>query len=292
MNMILLTLILIPCGAGVASLVLAKKSLLLQGVFALGATLINLFLTISLFKQNLTLVLPWAGLGLEFSLRLYHFSAFIILSISVFGFLIALYSIVSMKGKRFLNQFYGYFLITLAMAIGAVLANNLVIMLFFWEALLLTLFGFIAIGNKNAFKTATKAFVIVGISDLCLMVGIGLTGHIAGTLTMSEIHLPLGGLSSLAFVLMMIGAISKGGSMPFHSWIPDAATDAPLPFMALIPGCLEKLLGIYLLTRISLDMFQMDAHSGLSTLMMTIGALTIVLAVMMALIQKDYKRLV
>jgi hypothetical protein len=38
----------------------------------------------------------------------------------------------------------------------------------------------------------------------------------------------------------MIGAIAKSGSMPFHSWIPDAALDAPLPFMAIIPGALEK----------------------------------------------------
>ncbi len=43
--------------------------------------------------------------------------------------------------------------------------------------------------------------------------------------------------------------------MPFHSWIPDAAVDAPLPFMAFVPAALEKLLGIYLLARISLDIF-------------------------------------
>jgi len=79
--------------------------------------------------------------------------------------------------------------------------------------------------------------------------------------------------------------------MPFHSWIPDAAIDAPLPFMALIPAAFEKLLGIYFLTRISLDLFKLTTGSWLSVLLMIIGSITIVLAVMMALIQKDYKKL-
>jgi formate hydrogenlyase subunit 3/multisubunit Na+/H+ antiporter MnhD subunit len=90
---------------------------------------------------------------------------------------------------------------------------------------------------------------------------------------------------------LMIGAISKAGSMPFHSWIPDAAIDAPLPFMAFLPAALEKLLGIYFLARISLDMFQLAPDSGLSIMLMSIGVVTILLAVMMALIQKDYKKL-
>jgi NADH-quinone oxidoreductase subunit L len=164
-------------------------------------------------------------------------------------------------------------------------------MLLFWEGLLLTQYGMIIIGGRNAFRTATKAFIIIGITDLCMMAGIILTGHIAGTLAMSKINLPLGGLASFAFILLMIGAISKGGCMPFHSWIPNAAIDAPLPFMALVPAAFEKLLGIYLLTRICLDMFQLTVHSWLSTLLMVIGAVTIIFAVMMALIQKNYKRL-
>jgi NADH-quinone oxidoreductase subunit L len=123
------------------------------------------------------------------------------------------------------------------------------------------------------------------------MIGIALTYYISGTLTMSQIHLPLTALGATAFLFMMVGAISKAGSMPFHSWIPDAAVDAPLPFMAFLPASLEKLLGIYLLARISLDMFQLHPGSWVSTVMMIVGAVTILLAVAMALIQKDFKRL-
>lgn len=288
---ILLLPIIIPLLGSLLALLTPKKSGALKEGISLIAVLLNLVVTFCLFKSNLYYTLPWAGFGLEFSLRLYHFSAFIISASAFFGFLIMFYSVVFMRGKQFLNQFYAYFLITLAFINGAVLADNLVIMLFFWEGSLAALFGLIAIGGKGAFKTATKAFIILGITDLCLMFGIALTGQLAGTLTISNINLPLNLLGSLAFILLMVGAISKAGSMPFHSWIPDAAIDSPLPFMAFMPAALEKLLGIYFLTRISLDLFKLNPHTWISIMLMTLGSITIILAVMMALIQKDYKKL-
>jgi len=99
------------------------------------------------------------------------------------------------------------------------------------------------------------------------------------------------GIGGGAFVLMMIGALGKAGAMPFHSWIPDAALDAPLPFMAILPASIEKLLGIYFLARISLDLFTLVPGGWVSVLLMTVGAVTIILAVLMALVQTDYKRL-
>ena len=288
---IILLPIAIPFVAGVLTLLIPQRLRGVKETIALIATAATLLLSIKLFKQDITWSVPWVGFGIEITLRLYHFSAFLVLAISAFAFLFVLYSCSFMRDRPHPNQFYCYLLITAAMAIGAVLADNLVLMLFFWEGLLLTLFGLIAIGRPGAFKTAIKAFIIIGICDLCMMMGIGLTGYLAGTMTISKISLPLDSLGCLAFVLLMIGAISKGGSMPFHSWIPDAAVDAPVPFMAFLPASLEKLLGIYFLTRISLDMFKLDAGSWISTLLMVIGAVTILLAVMMALVQKDYKRL-
>jgi NADH-quinone oxidoreductase subunit L len=288
---ILLLPIIIPLFAAVLILAVRQRFGGFREAVSLAATGLTLIIAVALFKQELTYSLGWAGFGMEFILRLYHFSAFILLATAMFAFLITLYCCSFMQGKNYLNQFYSYLLISVAMVSGAVLADNLVLMLFFWEGLLLTLFGLIALGGKEAFKTATKAFIIVGVSDLCLMIGIGIVWYLTGTLTISKIGVPLNALGSTAFILLMVGAISKAGSMPFHSWIPDAAVDAPVPFMAFLPASLEKLLGIYLLARISLDMFKLTTDSWLSILLMSIGAITIVLAVMMALIQKDYKRL-
>lgn len=288
---IILLPIIIPLLGGLFVFLPLNKLRRIKEVIVLTATSATLLITIFLFNNNFTFSLPWLGLGLDFSLRLYNLSAFIILAISAIGFLVAMYSVIFMRGKEHVSQFYLYFLLTLALACGAVLADNLILMLFFWEGLLLVLFAMIAIGNKGAFKAATKAFVIVGIGDLCMMIGIALCGHLAQTYTISKIHLETSGLAAVAFILLAIGAISKAGSMPFHTWIPDAATSAPLPFMALVPAALEKLLGIYFLTRIVLDMFKLQTGSRLSILLMVIGAITILAAVMMALIQKNYKRL-
>jgi|GEM_PF-30228 NADH-quinone oxidoreductase subunit L len=236
-------------------------------------------------------LIPWSNAGILSLFRFDHFGTLMATLILIFAGLIGFYSCSFMKGKEGTGQFYFYLILTALFACGAVLANNLVIFLFFWEGLLITLFGLIYIGGRNSFQTAIKATVIIGVTDLCLMLGIGLIAKLSGTLMMSQISLPLGGLGSLAFILLMIGAIAKAGSMPFHTWIPDAATDAPLPFMALLPGALEKLLGIYFLTRITLEIFKLDPHSWVSSLLMIIGGLTIILAVLMALIQKDFKKL-
>ncbi len=288
---ILLLPILVPFIAGVFSFLIPDRLRTLRGSFVFIAALFNLLLACALFNANITYIRPWFGVGFEFSLRIYHFSAFSLLAVACFGFLTTLYCLAFLKTKSYSRLFYGYLFLTLALVNGAFLADNLLVMLFFWEGTLATLFGMIAIGQKSAFKTASKAFIIVGIADLCMMAGIALTGHLAGTLNMSVINLPLTQWGGLAFVLLMIGAIAKAGSMPFHSWIPDAAVDAPLPFMGFLPAAVEKLLGIYFLARISLDLFILTPGSWVSYMLMIIGALTIILAVMMALVQKDYKRL-
>ncbi len=297
--------ILLPIAAGCLALLFRNRQGKACAWFCTAAAAAHLAIMARLFGQDLGLSLPWAAFELQFTLqfalKLSRFSGFILLAAAGFGFLIALYSTAFMapatpgtdapRGRRRLNQFYAYFLFTLGLVNGAVLADNLIVLLFFWESLLLTLFGMIVIGHPGAFKTAVKAFIISGVADLCLLVGVGMTIHHAGTATISQIHLATGGWHSLAFIFLMIGAIAKGGCMPFHSWIPDAAVDAPLPFMALVPAALDKLLGIYFLARIALDLFALTPLSWLSPLMMTIGSVTILLAVMMALIQKDYHRL-
>jgi formate hydrogenlyase subunit 3/multisubunit Na+/H+ antiporter MnhD subunit len=282
--------ILLPVLAGLLVLLIRRPESRLRDLLAVVVTLANLVAVALLFGRDLTYGFTWGSLG-TVSLRLYRFSGFIALAIATFGFLVALFSYRFMRGRPFANQYYAYLLFTIGAAEGAVLADHLVLLLFFWEGLLGTLYGMIAIGSPGAAKTATKAFVICGITDLCLLFGVVLTGIEAKTLVMSQIHLPVASWAAVGMVFMCIGAISKGGSMPFHSWIPDAAQSAPTPFMAILPASLEKLLGIYLLARITLDFFALTPESWVSTLLMTVGAITIVLAVLMALVQKEYKRL-
>ncbi|MCX7006085.1 MAG: proton-conducting transporter membrane subunit [Kiritimatiellaeota bacterium] len=263
------------------------------GATALLGAVVNLVVAIKLFMAPAHAVhIPWTSWGLDFTLRLYPFSAFIVLAAAGFALAITLYSLPFMAKREHSGLFYFQLLLSVAFANGAALADNLILLLFFWEGLLITLYGLIAIGRPGAWKSAMKALVLVGVSDVCMMFGIALAGHYAGTMQISKMHLVLTQTGpTLAFLFLIVGATAKAGALPFHSWIPDAAVDAPLPFMALMPAAFEKLLGIYFLARITLDIFALTPGSWCSTLLMTLGAITILIAVMMALIQKDYKRL-
>ena len=283
--------LLLPALAGLVVFA-ARRVPKVREATALLAVLLNLAIAIRMFGQHATLFVPWTSWGLDFSLRLYHFSGFIVLAAAGFAVAITIYSLPFMAKREHSGLFYLQLLLSVAFANGAVLADNLILLLFFWEGLIITMYGMIVIGRPGAFKTAVKALVLVGVSDVCMMFGMALAGHLAGTLAMSQIHLALNTpVATLAFISLIIGATAKAGALPFHTWIPDAAEDAPLPFMALMPAAFEKLLGIYFLARITLDLFALTPASWLSPLLMTLGAVTILIAVMMALIQTNYKRL-
>ncbi len=288
----LLWTILLPALVAVLMALIPKGVKRVREILALAASAASLYFAFALFAaKNLNWRLPWLGGGINFELRLFHFSGFILIGLAGFLFLIALYSTAKMRDHPHIRQYYVYVFLSAALANGAVLADNFVPLVFFWEGLLATIYGLIAIGGKGAHRTALKAFIIGGFCDFCMILGIGILWAKTGTLTISQISVHPTGVLAAAFILMMIGAVGKAGAMPFHTWIPDAASDAPVAFMAFMPAAFEKLLGIYLLARLTLDVFPIEKGSHLSLLMMTIGSATIVLAVMMALIQKDFKRL-
>ena len=289
----LLLPILLPAVLAVVLLLLPRALRLVRDALAIAGAAVLLYYGFVFFAvKDLRFAVPWLGLGIDFDLRLYHFSSFILLALAGFLLLITIYTTAKMKGAPREREFVAYVFLTAAFANGAVLANNFVPLLFFWEGLLVTLYGMITIGGRpTSGRTAVKALLISGFCDFSMILGIGLLWSVAGTSTMSEISVEPTGLAAAAFVLMMIGAAGKAGAMPFHTWIPDAGVDAPVAFMAFLPAAFEKLLGIYLLARVALDFFKIRPGSALSILLMIVGAVTIVLAVLMALVQKDLKRL-
>ena len=289
----LLLPILLPAVLAVVLLLLPRALRLLRDVLAVAGAAVLLYYAFVFFSlKDLRFAVPWLGLGIDFDLRLYHFSSFILLALAGFLLLITVYATAKMKDAPRSREFMAYVFLTAAFANGAVLANNFVPLVFFWEGLLVTLYGLITIGGRpTSGRTAVKALLISGFCDFSMILGIGLLWAASGTATMSDIAVEPVGLAAAAFVLMFVGAAGKAGAMPFHTWIPDAGTDAPVTFMAFLPAAFEKLLGIYLLARISLDFFKIRPGGGLSVMMMIVGAVTIVLAVLMALIQKDLKRL-
>jgi formate hydrogenlyase subunit 3/multisubunit Na+/H+ antiporter MnhD subunit len=233
--------------------------------------------------MNLTVLYPL--------FKLDALNGFVVLAIFIFSVLIILYSLRFMKGKANPAQYYLWTVLTSLASIGAALANNLILLLVLWGFLGLSLFLLINMGGKDSDKAAKKTFIIVGGSDCLMLLGIAVIYYLSGTFQMDKIQLPVGGstLTLLAFLCLAIAAFAKAGAMPFHSWIPDCAESAPVPVVAFLPASLDKLLGIYLLARIALNLFVMN--QAMNIFLMLIGAFTIVAAVMMALVQHNLKRL-
>ncbi|MDD2752194.1 MAG: proton-conducting transporter membrane subunit, partial [Candidatus Omnitrophica bacterium] len=173
---------------------------------------------------------------------------------------------------------------------GAVLANNLILLLVCWGFLGLLLYLLIGMGDSDAPKVAKKTLIIVGGTDALMILGIGIIYYFTQSLQMDKIRLELNqGILVFAYFCIASACFAKAGAMPYHSWIPDCAKSAPLPVTAYLPASLDKLLGIYLLSRLSLNLFVMN--KAVAMVLMFIGAITIIAAVMMALVQHNLKRL-
>ncbi len=278
--------ILLPTIFGLLCLIVPKKLKGFREGFALIGAFATFFLTARLFL-NKTMIHQTAGLPWFY---LDNLSRFILPAIGLFGVLIVLYSLKFMAGKKRLNEYYAYILWTIGASCGAILANNLILLLAFWGFLGLTLYLLIGIGGPQASDAAKKTLAIVGISDGLMVLGVGVLWILTDSFEMNKISIAIvGGLPILAFSALAIAALTKAGAMPFHTWIPDMAETAPIPVTAFLPACLDKLLGIYLLARMAMNLFVMN--NGVGSVLMAIGAGTIIFAVMMALIQHDMKRL-
>jgi len=220
-----------------------------------------------------------------------NLSIFVGIFIGIFFLLITIYSFGFMRQKKRLIHYYSYLILTFISSLGAVFSNNFILFMVFWGFLGLLLYLLIGFGQtENASYTAKKAFIIIGGTDALMLLGLALVWRLTGSLQMDEISITLNTkVAVLAYMCLAAGAFAKAGVMPFHTWVPDTARDAPTPVTAFLPASLDKLLGIYFLIRISLNMFKMS--TAVNTVLMVVGSVTIVAAVMMALTQHDLKRL-
>ncbi|GAI57780.1 unnamed protein product, partial [marine sediment metagenome] len=115
----------------------------------------------------------------------------------------------------------------------------------FWGFLGLLLYLLIGFAQtENASYTAKKAFIIIGGTDALMLLGVALIWRLTGSLQMDEVSITLNTkVAVLAYMCLVAGAFAKAGAMPFHTWVPDTAEDAPTPVTAFLPASLDKLLG-------------------------------------------------
>ena len=286
-------IISLPLLTGLILFIVPEKVRIIKALVAIVVSLITFYLAftiyrdVSIFKSvgiNIISESKWLIFNSD------NLSKLIILFISLFACLISLYSLVYITPEKKIPDYYPYFLITIGASFGAALSDNLILFVIFWGILGITLYRLMRGYDEISSAAAKKTFIIIGASDGIMILGIAIIWRISGSLNMSEISLPTNfTLSIVAFIALLIGSFAKAGAFPFHSWIPDYAESAPASSSALMPASLDKLLGIYFLARITTRLFVMN--DWLIILLLTTGVITIITAVMMALIQHNYKRL-
>jgi formate hydrogenlyase subunit 3/multisubunit Na+/H+ antiporter MnhD subunit len=236
-------------------------------------------------------ILQIGDFNLELLLRAKPLGAFILIFAMGFGLLITLYSLKVMAGAKRLNEYYGAILLTIGGSAGILLSDHLLFLLIFWEIVTASLYLLITTGGRNSNFAATKTFAMIGASDAAFMLGLLMVWALSGTLIISNISLPtVSTLSIIAFLLLMTAAITKAGALPLHTWVPTSGEYAPVSVMALLPAAIDKLLGIFLLVIVVQEIFVLES-AVLSAILALIGAATIIIAVMIAMVQHNLKKL-
>ena len=275
-----------PLLAGLLCLLMPRAADSTRSVLAVVSTAAVVGLVWPLFQQaGMTLeLMPWL------SLRIDTLSAFILLAVAFFGLFIAIYSVGYMQGRERHREYFAYLLWTLGVSCAVMLANDLLFLLVCWGFLGLLLYLMIGIAGPGAADAARKSLMIIGGSDALLLFGIVLYWQLTGTTRMDGPALALDSpLAYVAFLTFMAAAFAKAGAVPFHTWVPDFGEKADAPVSAYLPASLDKLLGIYLLVRCVHDLFV--PTPAMYMMLMVVGAVTVLTAVMMALVQHDLKRL-
>ena len=280
------TLALLPwIGALVVALLPAssrRTAAWLSGAVALIGLALVLALAPAVFAGEVpSWVKPWVpALGLNFGFRLDGLAWLFALLIVGIGALIVLYAAWYLDPADPGPRFFSFLLLFMGAMLGVVLAENLVLMVVFWE--LTSLSSFLLIGywrdKSEAREGARMALAITAAGGLCLLAGALLLGHIAGGYSLDTV-LAAGDrirgheLYTTALILVLLGAFTKSAQFPFHFWLPHAMA-APTPVSAYLHSATMVKCGVFLLARLwpalggTPEWFWIVSLTGLATLLL------------------------
>ncbi len=275
----------------------------LSAKISIGAIGIAFAFSLILFVSHLTHATPlehqlsWIQAGhleIGFGVNLDSLSILMLLVVTGVGSLIHWYSQAYMAGDPSYSRYFASLSLFTFSMLGIVLATDFIQMFIFWE--LVGVSSYLLIGfwfeKPSAADAAKKAFLTNRMGDFGFLLGIIIIWSIAGSLGFSDLQTTfgentaiLGGAATLAGLLVFCGAVGKSAQFPLHVWLPDAM-EGPTPVSALIHAATMVAAGVYMLCRVYF-IFTPDAL----TLIAWIGALTALLAALMALQQDDIKRI-
>ena len=188
---------------------------------------------------------------------------------------------------------------SLAGITGVFLSLDLFLFYFFWELMLVPMYFLIVLwGHERRVYAAVKFFLFTQLSGLLMLAAIlgiyFVHGQNTGTYTFDYSELLATSMSSTRAILLMLGFliafVVKLPAIPFHTWLPDAHTEAPTAGSVILAGLLLKT-GAYGMLRFALPFFP-RAAMDIAPVAMALGVIGIIYGAVLAFAQTDLKRLV
>jgi multicomponent Na+:H+ antiporter subunit D len=223
------------------------------------------------------------------------FTVLVLCIINIVGFLSVFYSISYIKRYTSENFFYALFCLMVAGMNGVVLSGDLFNIFVFLEISVISAYALVAFGvEKNELEASFKYQVLGSMASFLILFGIGLIYWKTKTLNIADIREAMKAGYDRPFyifveLIILCGFGLKAAIIPFHAWLPDAHSSAPSPISAMLSGVLIKAVGIYVIIRLFFNMFELT--ESMSVLITTLGTLSMVIGVLLAIGQWDIKRL-
>ncbi len=223
----------------------------------------------------------------------------------ILGFVAVIYSWSFMKENTGLDKYYTLFLLMIAGMLGMELTGDMFNFFVFLEITSIASCALIAFWtNKGkAVDAAFKYIVISAIGALFILFAVALLYSQYNALNIAVLGsmIQYTFLDKIALILLIVALLMKAGIVPMHMWLPDAYSRAPSSVtVALIGATLASLYGVL---RVCFTLYgnslsnicnnlNINVHSMLGTLLILLAIITIILGVIMALRQINFKRLI
>jgi len=300
----LTVIILLPAAGAAACALLVRAPKWLIQVIGLGSALVTLGLAagvaglMQLGNGGYQFVSDhvWAqSLGISWYLGVDGISIFLVLLAAVLFPIV----IVAARNQRDPRTYIAWMLLLEAACIGSFVSLDLIMFFLFFELTLVPAYFLIGgWGYARRAYAAVKFFVYTFLGSAFLLVGILVVAFLhqsqTGVLTFALPQLVHTHVSSATEILLFLAFTAafavKAPLFPFHTWSPDAYSEAPTGGSMVLAAVLAKL-GTYGIIRFDLNLFPQATHD-LAPLLLTLGVIGILYGAIVACAQRDMKRLV